>query len=62
MLPPMSGIIAMSYAAKVTIALVVVFFVVFPLLVNGLLGLAGAQAAGEKADNDEYVEKITARK
>ncbi len=54
--------IAMSYAATVTIALVVVFFVVFPLLVQGLLGVAGSIAAGEKRANDEYEEQITARK
>ena len=34
--------------------LVVVFFVIFPVLVLGLISLAAAQALGEKAENDEY--------
>ncbi len=37
-----------------TLGLVVIFFVVFPVLVQGLLAFAAAQILGEKADNDEY--------
>jgi hypothetical protein len=37
-----------------TFGLVVVFFVIFPVLVQGLIAFALAQAFGEKADNDEY--------
>lgn len=54
--------IAMSYAATVTITLIVVFGIVFPVLVQGLLGVAGSIAAGEKRQNDDYEEQITARK
>ena len=34
--------------------LVVVFFVIFPVLVQGLIAFAAAQALGEKAENEEY--------
>jgi hypothetical protein len=37
-----------------TIALIVVFFVVFPILAQGLIAYAAAQALGEKRENDEY--------
>ena len=37
-----------------TFGLVVVFFVIFPVLVQGLIAFALAQSFGEKADNDEY--------
>jgi len=37
-----------------TIGLVVVFFVVFPLLVNVLVVLAVGQALGERAENQRY--------
>jgi hypothetical protein len=37
-----------------TFGLVVVFFVIFPHHVQGLIAFALAQAFGEKADNDEY--------
>lgn len=58
----MTPIFALSYAAQVTIALIVVFGVVFPLIVQGLLMFAGAVAGGEKRQNDAYEERITARK
>ncbi len=35
-----------------TIGLAVVFFVAFPILVQGLIGFAAAQAMGEKAENE----------
>ena len=36
-----------------TFGLVVVFFV-FPVLVQGLIAFAAAQAFGEKSENEEY--------
>lgn len=46
-------VLALS-AASATIGLVVVFFVVFPILVQGLIAYAAAQAIGERAENQEY--------
>ena len=37
-----------------TFGLVVVFFVIFPVLAQGLIAFAVAQALGERADNEEY--------
>jgi hypothetical protein len=37
-----------------TFGLVVVFFVVFPVLVQGLIAFAVAVGLGERADNEEY--------
>jgi hypothetical protein len=37
-----------------TIGLVVVFFVIFPILVNVLVVLAVGQALGERAENQRY--------
>jgi hypothetical protein len=37
-----------------TFGLVVVFFVIFPVLVQGLIAFAIAQAFGERAENEEY--------
>jgi uncharacterized protein involved in cysteine biosynthesis len=39
---------------EATLGLVIIFFVVFPALVAGLLASAAAQILGEKADNEEY--------
>ena len=41
-------------ALSSTFGLVVVFFVVFPLLVQGLIAFAAAQALGERAENESY--------
>lgn len=41
---------------KATFGLVVVFFVIFPALLHGLLGLAFMSAAGEHQENLEYLE------
>jgi hypothetical protein len=51
----MSLILALS-PFKATFGLVIVFFVVFPLLLHGLIGFALAQSAGERAENLEYLE------
>ena len=37
-----------------TFGLVVVFFVIFPVLVQGLIAFAIAQVLGEREDNEEY--------
>lgn len=62
MLPPVTGILAASYALKVTLGLGLTFFVLFPLLAHGLLGFAGIVGKGEQAQNDEYEERVTANK
>jgi hypothetical protein len=51
----MSLIFALS-PFKATFGLVVVFFVIFPLLLHGLIGFAAAQSAGEHAENLEHLE------
>jgi hypothetical protein len=51
----MSLILALS-PFKATFGLVVVFFVIFPLLLHGLIGFALAQSAGERAQNLEHLE------
>jgi hypothetical protein len=52
----MSALIFALTAFKATFGLVVVFFVIFPLLLHGLIGFALAQSAGEHHDNLEYLE------
>ena len=37
-----------------TFGLVVVFFVIFPVLAQGLIAFAVAQGLGERADNEDY--------
>jgi Na+/pantothenate symporter len=37
-----------------TFGLIVVFFVIFPVLVQGLIAFAIAQVFGERAENQEY--------
>jgi hypothetical protein len=46
-------VVALS-ALSVTLGLAGVFFVFFPLVVNGLLMLIAGQILGEKAANDAY--------
>lgn len=41
-------------AFAATFGLVVVFFVLFPILAQGLIAFAIAQAMGERAENEEY--------
>lgn len=41
-----------------TFGLVVVFFVIFPALVQGLIMFAAAVAAGERQENREYEERV----
>ena len=40
-----------------TFGLVVVFFVIFPVLVQGLIAFAIAVGLGERADNQEYARR-----
>jgi hypothetical protein len=51
----MSLVIALT-AFKATFGLVVVFFVIFPALLHGLIGFALAQTAGEHQDNLDLIE------
>ena len=51
MLDPM--VLGLS-AFAATFGLVVVFFVLFPILAQGLIAFAVAQALGERAENEEY--------
>jgi hypothetical protein len=41
-------------AFSATIGLVVVFFVAFPILVQGLIAFAVAQGLAERSENQEY--------
>jgi hypothetical protein len=49
MLVPMP--IAMSDALEGTIGLILIFFVVFPVIAQGLIAFAVAQGLGERAEN-----------
>jgi hypothetical protein len=40
-----------------TFGLVVVFFIIFPALVTGLLAFAAAQILGERSENQEYARR-----
>lgn len=51
----MTLVLALS-AVRATLGLVIVFFVVFPLLLHGLIGFSVAQSLGEREDNLEYLE------
>ena len=46
-------VVALSDAAKATIALIAIFGVLFPALVTGMIVYAIVQARGEKTENDE---------
>lgn len=49
-------VLAMS-ALSATLGLVFVFFVIFPVLVQGLIAFAIAVGLGERADNQEYARR-----
>jgi len=49
-------------AVTATLGLVFVFFVIFPVLVQGLIAFALAQVMGERAENQEYVARRRARR
>ncbi|HEV8151822.1 MAG TPA: hypothetical protein VGP78_02770 [Solirubrobacteraceae bacterium] len=46
-------VLALS-ATAATLGLIAVFFVLFPILVQGVLAFIAAQVAGEKSENDAY--------
>ena len=50
----LTGMVLGLSAFSSTFGLVVIFFVVFPLLVQGLIALAIGQAVGERAENQAY--------
>ena len=54
-------VLALSSVAA-TVGLVVVFFVIFPVLVQGLIAFAVAQVIGERAENQQYVARRRARR
>jgi len=54
-------VVALSPLAA-TLGLVFVFFVVFPVLVQGLIAFAIAQVMGERAENQAYVARRRARR
>jgi len=54
-------VLALSSVAA-TLGLVVVFFVIFPALVTGLVAFSLAQVFGERAENREYVARRRARR
>jgi hypothetical protein len=49
-------VIALSSVAA-TLGLIVVFFVIFPVLVQGLIAFAIAQVFGERAENQAYLTR-----
>jgi hypothetical protein len=50
-------LLAVSNAVKVDIGLIGVFFVLFPILAQGLIAFAAAQAVVEKRENDRFLEE-----
>ena len=50
-------VLAVSNAVKIDIGLIGVFFVLFPVIVQGLIGFAGAGAYAEQRENDRYLEE-----
>jgi hypothetical protein len=48
--------------AIATLGLVVVFFVIFPALITGLIAFALAQVIGERGENQGYVARRRARR
>jgi hypothetical protein len=46
--------IALSAAAEATIGLIAIFFVLFPVIAQGLIAFAVAQGLGEKAENEKH--------
>ena len=50
-------LLAVSNAVKIDIGLIGVFFVLFPVLAQGLIAFAAAQAVVEKRENDRFLEE-----
>jgi Na+/pantothenate symporter len=54
-------VLALSSTAA-TLGLVVLFFVIFPALVTGLIAFSLAQVFGERSENQDYVARRRARR
>jgi hypothetical protein len=54
-------VLALSSTAA-TLGLIVVFFVIFPALVTGLIVFSLAQVFGERGENQDYVATRRARR
>lgn len=52
-------VLAALNATSATIGLVIVFFVMFPVLVQGLIAFTLAQVAGEHAENQRYADGLS---
>jgi hypothetical protein len=50
-------LLAVSNAVKIDIGLIGVFFVLFPVLAQGLIAFAAVGAYAEKRENDRYVDE-----
>jgi len=51
-------VLAALNATSATIGLVITFFIIFPVLIQGLIAFAVAQGAGERAENQRYAEGL----
>jgi hypothetical protein len=49
-------------SVSATIGLIIVFFVIFPVLVQGLIAFAIAQVLGERAENQAWIARRRARR
>ncbi len=57
------GVMVIALGSVVaTLGLVVVFFVIFPVLVQGLIAFAVAQVFGERAENQAYLARRGTRR
>jgi hypothetical protein len=45
--------IALSPSVEATVGLIAIFFVLFPVIAQGLIAFAVAQGLGEKAENEK---------
>ncbi|MCU0258514.1 MAG: hypothetical protein MUF56_05775 [Solirubrobacteraceae bacterium] len=50
-------VLALSEAVKFDIGLIGVFFVLFPILAQGLIAFAAVQAWGERKENNAFLER-----
>jgi hypothetical protein len=47
-------LIALSPSVEATVGLIAIFFVLFPVIAQGLIAFAVAQGLGEKAENEKH--------
>jgi hypothetical protein len=50
----LAGMLAISIALRDTLGLILIFFVIFPLIAQGLIAFAVAQGLGERAANQRH--------